>query len=328
MAEIAQAVLADGLRLQAKEALALINSNAFGLGWACLALVRAHRAVEVLEEAAALTYEGLLANPAALDPEVARARPHAGLAIALSRLRDLLAGGTLLQGGLVRNLQEPLSVRGVAQVSGAAREALGARDGPGRDGAPVLGRQPAADPRRVPRDLVRELRRGRRGGGARLRPHRLRAGDHDLGRARAEARLARPQRSARRSARAPTTTPATASTSCPTAPRPPPRRRACSRSRPRSSSRRRASPRASRTASRCSRSARGGWMRWPRWRCAWPPSSCSARRRPSTCAGADPSWGTVPVSTYDLTRTHIAFTGPDDGAPTGLDELCAALAQG
>ena len=327
MAEIAQAVLADGLRLQAKEALSLINSNAFGLGWACLALVRAHRAVEVLEEAAALTYEGLLANPAALDPEVARARPHAGLGIALSRLRDLLGGGTLLGGGLVRNLQEPLSVRGVAQVSGAAREALGHATAqvetelrssgdnplliPGECRAiscanfDVGGVAAALDYARIAfaqaitisaeraQKLVSPAHSGL--------PAGLRSSDDDPGdglnivpygaaAAAAEARLlAQPT-----SLEQPTTSIAEGIedrfTLLPVGAR-----------------------RLDAMAALALRVAAVELL------CAAQAVDLRARRS---------ELGNGTGTTYDLTRAHIAFTGPDDGAPTGLDELCTALAQG
>ena len=108
----------------AKEALGFVNSNAFSLGWAALALERAGRLLDRFDEAAALTWEGMLGNVQALDPGVIAARPLPGTRETIDRLRALLAGGTLAGGGLHRNLQDPLSMRIVPTTHGAARTAL------------------------------------------------------------------------------------------------------------------------------------------------------------------------------------------------------------
>ena len=108
----------------AKEALAFINSNAFTLGWTALALGEVALLLDRLDQAAALTFEGMLGNVQALDPAVAEARPIPGLADEIARLRDLLAGGSLLEGPLHRHLQDPLSMRVTPQTQAAARVAL------------------------------------------------------------------------------------------------------------------------------------------------------------------------------------------------------------
>jgi histidine ammonia-lyase len=107
-----------------KEALAFVNSNAFSLGWAALAIHRAETCVDRFDEAAALTFEGMLGNVQALDPAIAEARPVPGIAGTIARLQDLLAGGALLAGTLHRHLQDPLTMRVVPQTHGAARVAL------------------------------------------------------------------------------------------------------------------------------------------------------------------------------------------------------------
>src|SRR5439155_1208059 len=71
------------------------------------------------DEAAALTFEGMLGNVEALDPEVASARPVPGIADAVDRMRALLAGGRLLEGELHRHLQDPLTMRVVPQTHSA-----------------------------------------------------------------------------------------------------------------------------------------------------------------------------------------------------------------
>jgi histidine ammonia-lyase len=120
--------LADGLfsavELQAKEAISLVNSNAFSTGFAALAVADASRFLETLDVAAALDLEAFAANVTILHPAVARVRPYPGLAASLERLRGLLEGSYLWEEGAARNLQDPLTFRCVPQVHGALRDAL------------------------------------------------------------------------------------------------------------------------------------------------------------------------------------------------------------
>jgi histidine ammonia-lyase len=111
-------------RPDAKESLAFVNSNAFSLGSAALAVSQVASLLDCFDQAAALTFEGMLGNVQALDPDVAIARPIPGLAEAVQRLRRLLEGGDLLSGSLHRQLQDPLTMRVVPQTHGAARVAL------------------------------------------------------------------------------------------------------------------------------------------------------------------------------------------------------------
>ncbi len=111
-------------RPDSKEALAFVNSNAFSLGSAALALAGAGTLLERFDQAAALTFEGMLGNVQALDPAVAEARPVPGLADEIARLQALLHGGRLLRGDLHRELQDPLTMRVVPQTHAAARVAL------------------------------------------------------------------------------------------------------------------------------------------------------------------------------------------------------------
>ena len=59
----------------AKEGLAFINSNAFTLGWTALALDRISRLLDCFDEAAALTFEGMLGNVQASRQRRLRAAP-------------------------------------------------------------------------------------------------------------------------------------------------------------------------------------------------------------------------------------------------------------
>ncbi len=121
------ALLAAGLTPivpQAKEAIAMMSANAFSVGWGALALADAEGGLDGLDAAAALSFEGVLANTGALRREVVEARPYPGAIATLERLRELLAGGDLLDGDVARELQDPLSFRVVPQTHGAARDAL------------------------------------------------------------------------------------------------------------------------------------------------------------------------------------------------------------
>jgi histidine ammonia-lyase len=123
-ADLAHGLL-DGFELAAGEALALVNNNSFATGFAALAVADAGRLLESLELAAALDLEAFAANLSILHPAVAESRPYPGLRTALDRLRALLQGSSLWEPGAARNLQDPLSFRGVPQVLGALHDALG-----------------------------------------------------------------------------------------------------------------------------------------------------------------------------------------------------------
>ena len=113
---------AEPLQLAAKEALSLMNSNAFGLARAALGLVEARRLLRGLDLATALSLEGIRGNPAAVDERVTagQSRGHRRSAAAV---RALLRGSKLLRPGEPRWLQDPLSFRCACQVNGAGREA-------------------------------------------------------------------------------------------------------------------------------------------------------------------------------------------------------------
>ncbi len=123
LAEIAEALIKHGLVLEEREALALVGANSFALGWAALALHRTRRAIHALELATALSMEGFLFNPSAIDPAVFIAHPSPALEASVLKLRSLLAGGSLLEGREPpRLLQDPLSLRVAPQTHATARE--------------------------------------------------------------------------------------------------------------------------------------------------------------------------------------------------------------
>lgn len=123
MADLAHELFAD-VDLQAKEGLALLNSNAFSTGLAALATADATRLLQALDVAGALDLEAFAANVSMLHPAIGEVRPYPGLVTSLQRLRALLEGSYLWAPGAARNLQDPLTFRCLPQVHGALRDAL------------------------------------------------------------------------------------------------------------------------------------------------------------------------------------------------------------
>ena len=105
-ADLAYGVM-DGLPLQAKEAIALINQNAFSTGQAALALSDALRLMRSLDVAAALDLEALGANLSILHSDD-------------GTFMRLLEGTE----STPRELQDPLSFRVVPHLHASARETL------------------------------------------------------------------------------------------------------------------------------------------------------------------------------------------------------------
>ena len=110
------------LVLDGKDGLALISANGVSVGQAALVVVRAARAAEAADVAAALSMEATGANTSVLHPAVGRAKPIPGQVAAADHLRVLLAGSPLLDPGSARSVQDALSFRVVPQVHGALRE--------------------------------------------------------------------------------------------------------------------------------------------------------------------------------------------------------------
>ena len=107
-----------------KDGLAICNASAATAGMAALALHDADAAYALSNVAAALAMEGFRANVSPLDARMAAIRPQPGQAAAAAALRGLLDGGSLLEPGAARRLQDPISLRCVAQVHGALAAAL------------------------------------------------------------------------------------------------------------------------------------------------------------------------------------------------------------
>jgi histidine ammonia-lyase len=107
-----------------KDAIALLNANAFSVGNAALAHHDAALALEALTAAGALSLEAFRANLSPLDPRVGALRPAPGQMETSQRLLRLLAGSDLMDTKNARRVQDPLSFRCLAPVMGAAFDQL------------------------------------------------------------------------------------------------------------------------------------------------------------------------------------------------------------
>ena len=122
-ADLAYGLFAE-FELAAGEALWLVNNNAFSTGLAALAVADAVRLLDALHVAGALDLEAFGANLSIVHPEVPRTRPYPGLRESVDRLAGLLAGSSLWEPDAARNLQDPLTFRGLPQVLGSVGDAL------------------------------------------------------------------------------------------------------------------------------------------------------------------------------------------------------------
>lgn len=109
------------VKLGVKDGLALISSNAATTARAALVLHDVTAALKAWVAAVALGYEGFRANLSPLNPAAVGARPATGQTDVAAQLRLLLRGSALLQPGAARRVQDPVSMRVVAQVHGAAQ---------------------------------------------------------------------------------------------------------------------------------------------------------------------------------------------------------------
>ena len=109
------------VKLGVKDGLALISSNAATTARAALVLNDVAAALKAWLAAVALGYEGFRANLSPINPAAVAARPATGQVQVAAQLRQLLKGSALLLPGAARRVQDPVSMRVVAQVHGAAQ---------------------------------------------------------------------------------------------------------------------------------------------------------------------------------------------------------------
>jgi histidine ammonia-lyase len=106
------------------DGLALCNASSVAAGMAALAVQVGDHLLDALQIAAALSMEGFRASPTPVDAQVAGAHPAPGQEWEAAGLRELLRGGSLLEGSGARRLQDPLSFRCASHVHGSLRWTL------------------------------------------------------------------------------------------------------------------------------------------------------------------------------------------------------------
>jgi histidine ammonia-lyase len=114
----------EPVRLGPKDGLALCSANSASVGHGALVLAATLSLLASADVAAALSLEAFEGNVNALDPRAHAARPFHGALATGERQNALLAGSRLWRLDRARTVQDPLSLRCVTQVHGAAQDAI------------------------------------------------------------------------------------------------------------------------------------------------------------------------------------------------------------
>ena len=114
------------LQLAAKEGLALLNGTQAMTAVGALAIARARRLVRLADVAGAMSLDSLKGTPAAFDPRIHEARPHAGQVAAAAHLVALLEGSQIRESHREHcsRVQDAYCLRCMPQVHGAVRDVL------------------------------------------------------------------------------------------------------------------------------------------------------------------------------------------------------------
>lgn len=117
LAHLGLALIERGVRLEGRDAFALINGLAFSTGLGALAVYDAYQTVAASEVATAMTMVALGSNSSSLEPRALKL--HSSSIDSAARIRELLdpnAGDG--------RLREPLSIRCAHEITGACRSAV------------------------------------------------------------------------------------------------------------------------------------------------------------------------------------------------------------
>ncbi|REE21277.1 histidine ammonia-lyase [Paraburkholderia sp. BL27I4N3] len=114
----------EPLVLEAKEGLSLVNGTPCVTGLAALALARAERLLDWTDMVASMSFENLRGQLAAFDEESLALRISPGLNLVGGRMRAALADSGILAAVVGQRTQDPLSMRTIPHVHGAARDVL------------------------------------------------------------------------------------------------------------------------------------------------------------------------------------------------------------
>jgi histidine ammonia-lyase len=118
----------EPMQLQAKEGLALLNGTQAMTAVGGLAVARALRVAKIADLAGAMSLEALMGTPAAFDPRIHLARPHAGQIAVAEHLTRLMTGSEIREAHRTHDkdsrVQDAYCLRCMPQVHGAVRGAL------------------------------------------------------------------------------------------------------------------------------------------------------------------------------------------------------------
>ncbi len=114
------------MSLVAKEGLALLNGTQAMTAVGALAVARAQRLARLADVAGAMSLDALMGTPAAFDPRIHEARPHAGQIAAAAHLVALLHGSAIRESHREHcsRVQDAYCLRCMPQVHGAVRGVL------------------------------------------------------------------------------------------------------------------------------------------------------------------------------------------------------------
>jgi histidine ammonia-lyase len=114
------------LRLEAKEAISLINGTQAMLAVGTLSLLAAETLADSADVVAALSLDALKGTIVAFDERIHRVRPHPGQLAVAQNLRRMLEGEDAIRASHAAcgRVQDAYSLRCIPQVHGAVRDAL------------------------------------------------------------------------------------------------------------------------------------------------------------------------------------------------------------
>jgi histidine ammonia-lyase len=113
------------IRLEAKEAISLINGTQAMLAVGSLALLEAFILADTADVLGSISLDALQGTDVAFDERIHQARPHSGQLTVAARLRKLLHGSALRERHRdCKRVQDAYSLRCIPQVHGAVRDVL------------------------------------------------------------------------------------------------------------------------------------------------------------------------------------------------------------
>ncbi|UCE58775.1 MAG: histidine ammonia-lyase [Phycisphaerales bacterium] len=115
----------DTVTLGPKEGLALINGTQFMTAYGAVIAVRARRLLKHADVIACMSLEGMRGSVRPFDERLQELRPHAGALDTAENVRRMMSASEIIQSHAdCERVQDPYSLRCVAQVHGASRDAI------------------------------------------------------------------------------------------------------------------------------------------------------------------------------------------------------------